>query len=280
METKVDAGTTQRVQSQLLVAVQQLSPQMSSPTVRVKEMETRRMRKLAYSLVSMALLEFIEDKIHDTEANMVRSAVLDRWFREFEDLKTEQNLKHAANKSSRGYSAEDALNRKGMDRDAPPGEKTTSLADKPAVRWAGEVGSSHAVLPYMDDFLSPPVARHRVGMQLEVFWKDDDVWYPCTITSVSGNISHVVYADGDKEELDLRALAKSTHGNYWPKALAFTYFCVGAGSELVLLYMGLLMRWGTVPVESMQPYLSVINKNFEHLKFDGQKKEYLSCLGT
>ncbi|KAK3263334.1 hypothetical protein CYMTET_27852 [Cymbomonas tetramitiformis] len=40
-ETKVDAGTSESVQSQLLAAVQQLSKQTSTRTARVKEMETR-----------------------------------------------------------------------------------------------------------------------------------------------------------------------------------------------------------------------------------------------
>ncbi|KAK3238121.1 hypothetical protein CYMTET_51845 [Cymbomonas tetramitiformis] len=56
------------------------------------------------------------------------------------------------------------------------------------------------------------------------------------------------------------ALAKFTQGNHRPKARALAHFCEGQGlpwlpaaEESLLLYMGALLRRGTVAAGSMQP---------------------------
>eukprot|EP00854_Cymbomonas_tetramitiformis_P013316 gene13316-biopygen13707 len=56
--------------------------------------------------------EFVDDEIHDTQADTIRSDVFDCWFCELTDLKTKQNLKHAANGGSRGHSARESLEHK------------------------------------------------------------------------------------------------------------------------------------------------------------------------
>ncbi|KAK3256098.1 hypothetical protein CYMTET_34751 [Cymbomonas tetramitiformis] len=39
---------------------------------------------------------------------------------------------------------------------------------------------------------------------LEVYFRDDDAWYPGTITGVSEGTCHVTYDDGDEEALGVR----------------------------------------------------------------------------
>eukprot|EP00854_Cymbomonas_tetramitiformis_P009865 gene9865-biopygen10086 len=55
-----------------------------------------------HTAVRAAQLDFVE-------ADTVRSDVLDRWFPEFEELKTGQNLKHAARRGTREYSTKESL---------------------------------------------------------------------------------------------------------------------------------------------------------------------------
>ncbi|KAK3275492.1 hypothetical protein CYMTET_16380 [Cymbomonas tetramitiformis] len=55
--------------------------------------------------VFTAQLGFMEDKIHNTQANTVHSDVFSCWFCEFMDLRTKQNRKHAAKRGSRAWRA-------------------------------------------------------------------------------------------------------------------------------------------------------------------------------
>ncbi|KAK3279650.1 hypothetical protein CYMTET_12471 [Cymbomonas tetramitiformis] len=48
-----------------------------------------------YSAVSAARPEVVQDNIHNYQAETIRSDISDRWFREFEGLKTKQNLERA-----------------------------------------------------------------------------------------------------------------------------------------------------------------------------------------
>ncbi|KAK3257253.1 hypothetical protein CYMTET_33651 [Cymbomonas tetramitiformis] len=63
---------------------------------------------------STAHLELVEDP--PTQAGTVTSDVFNRWFREVEDLKSMHNLKHAAGRGLRGFSAKESLKWKDRDR--------------------------------------------------------------------------------------------------------------------------------------------------------------------
>ncbi|KAK3278834.1 hypothetical protein CYMTET_13254 [Cymbomonas tetramitiformis] len=109
--------------------------------------------------------------------------------------------------------------------------------------WVGRCNISHPGPP-VSYFLqecrkrSPPVARHKVGMRLEVYWKDDDAWYPGSITGVSDIMRHVAH-DGGEEEDQIRPL----------------------------------LRWGTVAEGGLKPYLSAIYNYHEDLGFNGPAKD-------
>ncbi|KAK3238445.1 hypothetical protein CYMTET_51541 [Cymbomonas tetramitiformis] len=79
-----------------------------------------------HTAVRAAQLDFVE-------ADTVRSDVLDRWFPEFEELKTGQNLKHAARRGTREYSTKESLKGAGCGR-----QRTGSLLG--AGRGADEMG--------------------------------------------------------------------------------------------------------------------------------------------
>eukprot|EP00854_Cymbomonas_tetramitiformis_P015656 gene15656-biopygen16136 len=90
-------------------------------------------------------------------------------------------------------------------------------------------------------------------MQLEVYFRDDDAWYPGTITGVSEGTCHVTYDDGDEEALGGLAKLPDTE-------------------EAVLVYIGALPRRGTVPAGSTHPYLSAINNCHKDLGYEGLAK--------
>lgn len=53
------------------------------------------------------------------------------------------------------------------------------------------------------------------GCQVELFWPDDELWYPAAIVQVNqrGRIADVVYPDGSKEKLELDDVIPDGHLN-------------------------------------------------------------------
>ncbi|KAK3288430.1 hypothetical protein CYMTET_4087 [Cymbomonas tetramitiformis] len=140
-----------------------------------------------------------------------------------------------------------------------------------------------------------------VGTKIEVFWEDDDCFYPGVVKEFNEDgKAHVLYDDGDEETLDLSEenfkiinstdettdadgenTERSSGGNYeeYKRGGAVQNFLTRslcerwrASEATVLLYIASLLEDGNIQSVSLQPYLSAINNYHEDLGHPGPAK--------
>ncbi|KAK3258261.1 hypothetical protein CYMTET_32687 [Cymbomonas tetramitiformis] len=145
-----------------------------------------------------AKLQFVENKVYQAADGVVADEVLQQWLNDFDKSRGKALLnsaaKNAANADARfGRDQRDQRwkDRKKHDeeKDKKPSGKTVSYLNPEEHR-----NSSTCTTP----------SQVTVGTKIEVFWEDDDCFYPGVVKKFNEDgKGYVLYDDGDEETLDL-----------------------------------------------------------------------------
>eukprot|EP00854_Cymbomonas_tetramitiformis_P034111 gene34111-biopygen13323 len=125
-----------------------------------------------------AKLQFVENKVYQAADGVVADEVLQQWLNDFD--------------KSRGKALLNSAAKNAANADARFGR------DQREHRWRDKKKNDE------EKDRKPSASVVTVGSKIEVFWEDDDCFYPGVVKEFNKDgKAHVLYDDGDEETLDL-----------------------------------------------------------------------------